>query len=381
MSPMRTCAPLCCAIMIGLSMLAAACNAQSNEPLFVPYPKTITMDKGELALMGSAKIAAADDKLMTLANIFAGEIHALTGLKLAVVKGAPGAGDIGIEIAPDLKDEAHKVVVSDRVLVQGGNYVGACMGTTTVLQALRGAGEKTAIPRMTVLDKPYPKYTGMMQDVARQYNSIEDLKDCVQLARVYKMKYFHLHLTDDQMFTFPSTKYPKLKGVYTLEQLRELVKFADDRGVTIVPEFEIPGHSSVLAGAYPDVFGDTQGCVINFLTPGALPVLTDLVNEMCDVFKSSPYFHMGSDECNWALFETWPNVVADRKAKNIGTAQQHGWLINEINKVVKKQGRQETRQAAHRLGRLRVARSRQGRHRLRVGRAVLQPQAHHGGRV
>jgi hexosaminidase len=218
--------------------------------------------------------------------------------------------------------------------------VGVGMGTVTILQAIQMADAKVSLPRMTVLDWPFAHYTGMMLDVARQFNSIETLKQCVVLARLYKMKYFHLHLTDDQIFTFPSTKYAaKLKGVYALAELRDLVKFADERGVTIIPEFEMPGHTSQLAVAFPDVFGDTQGCVINFLNPEAMPILTDLVNEMCDVFRSSPYFHMGSDECNWDLFEKWPNVVEDRKINKRGTAQQHGWLINEINKVVKKRGK------------------------------------------
>ena len=317
----------------------AACAAPA-EPAFVPWPKTVQMQRGALTLTKDSRIVAASPALEPLARILAEEVRLNTGLPLATGTGKPGAGDIGIALDPTLTNETHRVTITDRALVQGGNYVGAGMGTVTLLQAIQIEKGKVSLPQMTVLDWPFAHYTGMMLDVARQFNSLETLKQCVVLARLYKMKYFHLHLTDDQIFTFPSTKYAaKLKGVYTLAELRDLVKFADERGVTIIPEFEIPGHTSQLAAAFPDVFGDTQGCVINFLTPGALPILTDLVNEMCAVFQSSPYFHMGSDECNWALFETWPNVVADRKANKRDTAQQHGWLINEINKVVKQQGK------------------------------------------
>ena len=314
--------------------------APAAEPAFVPWPKTVEMHPGTLELSAKTRVVAANPALEPLAKILAAEIRLLSGLQLATGTGSPGAGDIGIGIDSALKGEAHVVAVTDRVDVRGGNYVGAAMGTATVLQAMLIENGKVSLPKMVVADEPFAKYTGMMLDVARQHNSIETLKQCVVLARLYRMKYFHLHLTDDQIFTFPSTQYAaKLKGAYTLAELKDLVKFADERGVTIIPEFEIPGHTSQLAAAFPDVFGDTQGCVINFLTPGALPILTDLVNEMCEVIRSSPYFHMGSDECNWALFETWPNVVTDRNAKKIGTAQQHGWLINEINKVVKRQGK------------------------------------------
>ena len=327
--------------MTALCLCFAWAIGAPAAPAFVPWPKSVEMREGSIQFGTTSRILSESPALEPLAKVLAEEIRLVTGLQLATSAGKPGPGDIGISLDPALRGESHQVIVTDRAIVSGGNYVGAGMGTATLLQAIRMENDRVSLPAMTVLDGPAMQYTGMMLDIARQANSIETLKQCVVLARLYKMKYFHLHMTDDQIFTFPSTKYAaKLKGTYTLEELKGLVKFADERGVTIIPEFEIPGHSSQLAAAFPDVFGDTQGCVINFLTPGALAILTDLVNEMCEVFRSSPYFHMGSDECNWDLFETWPNVVEDRKVNNRGTAQQHGWLINEINKVVKKQGKE-----------------------------------------
>ncbi len=323
-----------------LWLAAGTLAAAQPAPSFIPWPKALEMQEGSMTLTASSRILAASPGLEPLARVLAEEIRLQAGLVLATGSGQPGPGDIGMALDPSLKDEAHRLLVSDKALVQGGNYVGTGMASVTLLQAIRIDNNQVALPKMTVNDQPAMKYTGVMLDIARQTNSIDTLKQCVVLARLYKMKFFHLHMTDDQIFTFPSTKYAaKLPGTYTLAELKDLVKFADERGVTIIPEFEVPGHTSQLAKAFPDVFGDTQGCVINFLTPGALPILTDLVSEMCDVFRSSPYFHMGSDECNWGLFETWPNVVADRQATKRGTAEQHGWLINEINKVVKKHGK------------------------------------------
>ena len=331
---------LCLAALWLAASAAGAAGSGLAQPKFVPWPKTLEMQEGALTLGTATRILAATPALEPLARILAEEILLQTGLTLATGAGHPGPGDIGIALDPALKNEQHRLVVSDRAMIQGGNYVAAGMGSVTLLQAILLEGSKVVLPKMTVLDAPALQYTGMMLDIARQTHSIDTLKQCIVLARLYKMKFFHLHMTDDQIFTFPSTKYAsKLPGTYTLAELKDLVKFADERGVTIIPEFEIPGHTSQLAKAFPDVFGDTQGCVINFLTPGALPILTDLVNEMCEVFRSSPYFHMGSDECNWALFETWPNVVADRQASKRGTAEQHGWLINQINKVVKNHGK------------------------------------------
>ncbi|MCY2931877.1 MAG: family 20 glycosylhydrolase [Planctomycetota bacterium] len=316
---------------------AAALEDKSDLPL-IPYPKSIKLEGGTLAITDKSRIVVASDALTPLAKVLAEEIYQVTGVRLGTGLGKPGPGDVGLEIAAGLKGEAHRVSVADRVIVQGGNYVGVGMGTVTVLQAIGVEGGRLSLPRMTVEDAPFCEYTGQMVDVARQFNSIESLKQCVVLARLYKMKYFQLHLTDDQIFAFPSTKYPKLKGAYTVAELKDLVRFADERGVTMVPEFEVPGHSKILREAFPDVF---SGCgeVINFVQDGALPVLDDLVGEMCDVFRSSPYFHIGADECYLGYFETLANVVEHRKRTGMNTPQQFAWFINEMNKIVKKHGK------------------------------------------
>lgn len=331
-------------VVICGSLLLASCKSQTRavaaEPNLIPWPKSLKTEQGSLALTDKSRIVFKDDALMPLANILSDELFEITGQRIPAARGEGSSGDILLQVDKSLSGEEHKVVIGDNATISGGNYVGVCMGTAVVLQSVNAGPNGVSLPYMTLRDKPYPQYTGMMLDVARQFNSIDVLKQCVELARLYKMKYFHLHLTDDQIFTFPSTKYPKLKGVYTLDELKGLVKYADDRGVTIIPEFEMPGHSSALAAPYSDIFGDTQGCVINFINPPALPMLADIVNEMCDVFQSSPYFHMGSDESNFVLFETWPDVVADRAKNHRGTAEQHAWLINEIDKVVKARGKQ-----------------------------------------
>ncbi|MCY2931307.1 MAG: family 20 glycosylhydrolase [Planctomycetota bacterium] len=313
----------------------ATLENKSQLPL-VPYPKKLTLKGGRLVLPENARIVVAADPLLPMGRVLANDLLTVTGRKLAVAAGKPSAGDIGLEIAPDLAGEAHKVVVSDRAIVQGGNYVGVGMGTVTLVQAISREGGTISLPRMVVEDQPFCRYTGMMVDIARQFNSIEVLKSCV-MARLYKMKYLQFHMSDDQMFTFPSQKLPKLKGVYKIEDLRDLVHFADERGVTLVPEIEMPGHSSALAGAYPEFFG---GNPINFFKPGCMENLKILVDEVCGVFKSSPFFHMGADEAFWPYFEADPLVVADRQKNKRGTQQQFGWFINEINKVVKANGKQ-----------------------------------------
>jgi hexosaminidase len=121
-------------------------------------------------------------------------------------------------------------------------------------------------PKVFIRDWPHADYCGVMLDVARQDHPIEAIRKVVQICRFYKARYLQLHLTDDQGWTFPSTKYPKLgtknhgahggiaPRVYNLDELKALVAYANARGVTIVPELEMPGHSGAALRSVPEIF-------------------------------------------------------------------------------------------------------------------------------
>src|SRR3954449_1499996 len=151
-----------------------------------------------------------------------------------------------------------------------------------------------------------------MLDVGRPAHPIDAIKKVLEICRFYKARYLQLHPTDHQGWTFPSTRYPQLGSknyaahggvaprVYKLKELKELVAYADARGVTIVPEFEMPGHSGAAARSLPEIFDAINpaskrpvgiGCM-NLSNEALYPALHALIGEMCDVFKSSLYFHI-----------------------------------------------------------------------------------------
>src|SRR5262249_29208140 len=156
-------------------------------------------------------------------------------------------------------DGAHTIAITDQAVVTGFDYRATAEGTATILQLLGRTERGFHLPRVTIKDWPHADYCGVLLDVARQDHSIDDIKKVVQLCRLYKARYLQLHLTDDQGWTFPSTRYPQLGSknhaahggvaprVYTLKELKELVAYADARGVTIVPELAMPGHSGAAA--------------------------------------------------------------------------------------------------------------------------------------
>ena len=207
---------------------------------------------------------------------------------------------------------------------------------------------------MSIDDAPHSDYRGLMINVARKQHSIATLKQMVELCRLYKVRYLQLHLTDDQAFMFPSRAYPKLntknehgRKSYTLHELKDLVAYADQRNVTIVPEYEMPGHSATSNRAMHDLFiiAKTKPyehhASINFCKEDVMRAVATVTGEMCEVFKSSPYFHIGGDEADLAL----AGQNADFKAamKKYDLPNQHELyrrFLCQMDEIVKQNGKQ-----------------------------------------
>jgi len=339
------------------TVVLAAVTAQapaSEEPPLVPWPQTLTPGNGTFVLRPQSRIVAADPSLESLAKVLAEEIALATGLQLATAAGKPAEGDIGLALDPALKGEAYKLAVADKALVEGGNCGAVACGTVTLLQALTARDGAIAAPCLTITDEPKTNFRGLLVDVARRFHSIEDLKQMAELCRFYKIRYMQLHLTDDQAFTFPSKAFPQLTTKnqhggpsYTLEQLRDLVAYADARNVTIIPEYECPGHSGAANRAMHDLFviKDTKPyehhASINFAREDVMNAVATIVGEMCQVFKSSPYFHIGGDEADLALANQ--NVdfkAAFEKYKLPNQHQLYRKFVCDMNEIVKKNGKQ-----------------------------------------
>lgn len=297
-----------------LPTLLAAAPAESLAPQWVPLPKTVAMGQGLLALPPATRILATSKELEPLAKILADEIFLTTGVRLATAAGKAMPGAIVLQLDPALKGEAYTLEVREAAIVTGGTYQSVASGTVTLLQSLRVINGVPAIPRMKITDEPVYAYRGALIDLARKYHSPGGIEQVIELCRLYKVRYLHLHLSDDHLFMFPSTKFPQLgksnqefarfeppskpKIVpYTLDELKGLETYARERGVYLVPELDLPGHSGRLIADAQDVFGlPGNGSTVNIASPKTLAALTVLMNEVMDVFQSTPYVHLGADE-------------------------------------------------------------------------------------
>lgn len=320
-------------------------------PAIVPWPKEVRVSGEPVLFPTGTSIRVEDESLRPLVDLLANEIQ-------EVHDGAWKRGQDGkvvLRLDRKLKTEEYRLEIADRIRITGGSYAAVAMGTTTLLQSMRSTPKGVEIPRMEIRDEPAYGYRGMLLDVARKYHSPAVIKQCIEMCRLYKIRYLQLHLTDDQLFMFRTQAFPKLNetnpdGIppYHRRELQDLVHYADVRGVTLVPEFDIPGHTGAMIRAMPELFKiagtkpyEHHG-TINFANEAAIQAVEKIIDEMCDVFRSSPYFHMGGDEADISNADQHPDFQAAFKMHGLTGIAQHEifrLFIQRINQKVKKRGK------------------------------------------
>jgi len=247
-----------------------ACRAE--HPALLPLPKQITYERGTVA--------------------------ASTPVSERLVPEIPEASLNG--------EEAYRIkVCKDSVYLEAVTGRGLWNAKQTLRQLAAGG----RIPRCRVVDWPSFRVRGWMMDVGRTYVSVEELRREVEVFSRFKLNLFHLHLTENEAWRLESEKYPQLNApgtmlrqpgqFYTREQMRELDAFCRERGVTLVPEIDMPGHSA----AFERAFG------FGMQTPEGKRVLKELLEEVMEVF-SSPYIHIGTDETAFTDPGFVPEMVA-----------------------------------------------------------------------
>ncbi|MEX0778066.1 MAG: family 20 glycosylhydrolase [Phycisphaeraceae bacterium] len=335
-------------LLRGVPAISAAEPTRESLAL-VPWPKSVKVGSGAMNFAATGRIAVSEASLAPLGKVLAQELFMLSGRRPQVVTGPARAGDIALELSGQLKGLAQQVqVTADRAIARGGTYDGAAMASVSLLQLVQVNRGQVTLPSIAIDDEPGSAYCGTMLDVARQWHPAAAIKPVIQLCRLYKIHYLHLHLTDNQLFTFPSAALPNAatEQHYTLEELKDLVRYGNERGVILVPEIEMPGHTR-LDSVMPEIFGakDANGKdvplgVLNIANDAIYPPLEALVGEVCDIFTSSPYFHMGGDETNFSAFEANPSVRQAMQKNGLRTGELFTQFINRINAIVKKRDKQ-----------------------------------------
>ncbi|MEV0522038.1 beta-N-acetylhexosaminidase [Streptomyces sp. NPDC050439] len=357
----------------------------ASRPALVPAPTQLTVRPGHFTLDAATTLRVtpgAEPAAALLRTLIA----PATGLPL------PAAPDAPFVLAHDpqlsgLGPEGYGLTISpDAVLLRAAHPTGLLRGIQTIRQllpveALSGRarpGVPWRLPCVEITDVPRRAWRGFMLDVARHFQPVSFLRRYVDLLALHKLNVLHLHLTDDQGWRMPVADYPLLtevgarraqsmvgpdgsdifdgtphEGAYTARELRDLVAHAADRGVTIVPEVEMPGHTRAALAAYPEL-GNVPGRRLDVWTRWGVcdtvlgvhePVLDfcrTVLDTALDIFPS-PHVHIGGDECPTIEWATSPAARARIKAEGLsGPGELRGWFLGRIGDHLLERGRVPT---------------------------------------
>lgn len=295
----------------------------------IPKPLSVTCGKGVYRLSSASAVKAGSDEAAEVAAYFIRKINASTGLGI----GLSPEGEIYACINPALKlgKEGYVVKVEeDSVAILASSDNGLFYGFQTFMQLLPAEIEsktlardvKWEVPVVEIHDAPAFRHRGIMLDPCRHFIDVPQLKKYIDLLAMFKMNVLHLHLTDDQGWRIEIKKYPLLtktgakriegegtehSGFYTQEEIKEIVKYAGDRKITIIPEIDIPGHGMAAIASYPELsckgvpgkVRNIWGIEKTVMCAGKEEVFTfleDVFSEIIPLFPSE-YVHIGGDEC------------------------------------------------------------------------------------
>ncbi|MEP6677260.1 MAG: family 20 glycosylhydrolase [Ferruginibacter sp.] len=364
-----------------------------------PMPAEVKMGKGNFTINRNTVIVLEGSGLEKTVDIFNGELQKMLGFKLKIVKVNPGKNTITLNFEKlDYKfPGAYNLTVDEKgIYIAGDNETGVFYGLQTLIQLLPPVSGKQlfqtadasrlndirypapTIPYLFINDYPRFEYRGVHFDVSRHFFPVNYVKKYIDYLAAHKFNTFHWHLTDDQGWRIEIKKYPKLTsvgawrsgtiigrfpgsgndsirygGFYTQEQIREIVKYAGDRYITVLPEIDIPGHSMAALAAYPELGTDStypykvaetwgiNGPFNNVLNPTekTFKFLEDVFDEVIKLFPSK-YIHVGGDECSktwWKQSAFCQQLIKDKNLKD-----EHGlqsYIIQRVEKYINSKGR------------------------------------------
>lgn len=355
------------------AVLCCSCGkriARVESVDIVPQPVSVTVSDGAFDLTKNTKICLlSDDSMLNYSvRLFNGLLDKSFGKPLPVIKSTqPEAGAINVRLGGLQPEEYTLNIRPDGVDITGGSPAGVFYAFQTLRQLLPVAvaqGEKAGVielPVAEIVDKPHFAHRGGMLDVCRHFFTADEVKTFIDILAMHKLNRFHWHLTDDQGWRIEIKQYPELTavgafrdrcnlqaeadapkdsvpygGFYTQDEIRNIVQYAAERFITVIPEIEMPGHASAALASYPYLGCKGEGYVV----PSTWGVKADVycagndstfqfiegvLSEVVELFPSE-YIHIGGDECpkiNWQQCPACQQRIKAEKLKNENELQSY----------------------------------------------------------
>lgn len=370
-------------------VLAACCQTEKATINVVPYPNSVDVKYGEFNAAGADfhYDAKMNDASKAIVENFAAQLTLTSGQPSVVSEGSANSGFV-FKVNNAIPAEAYKIRVSRKaVRVEASDLNGFNYAVQTIKQMLPVeifgnvvVEKEWTLPCVVIKDAPRFAYRGMHLDVSRHFYNIEQVKRYLDVMEMHKLNTFHWHLTDDQGWRLESKKYPELTtvgsvrkgtvvkknwdvcdnipygGYYTQDEVREIVAYAAAKGITVIPEIDLPGHMLAALTAFPHL-GCTGGpyelwyrwgvsddvlCVGKEET---FEFIENVLEEVLELFPSK-YIHIGGDECPKVRWEKCPTCQAKMKELGIQGDENHpaehylqSYAISRVEKFLNERGR------------------------------------------
>ena len=371
-----------CAALCGCGKVIPA----DDEVAVVPLPERVVKGQGTFLLTASteAVLLSGDDSLACVTGALDEVLEPVFGKGLRVRHAdVPLDGALNISCDAAMPADGYRLEITPgRAEIVGGSAAGAFYAVQTLRQLIPVAAydatgvRAVELPVVTIEDKPCLGYRGMMLDVCRHFFTVDEVKEALDIMALHKLNVFHWHLTDDQGWRIEIKKYPKLTevgsvrsrtligrdpggeydenckfdetpygGYYTQDEIRDIVKYADDRGIKVIPEIEVPGHASASIYAYPWIGATSRregkavvGDLYDVTDPKVEEFLHDILDEVVALFPSK-IVHIGGDEANYTHWQNSEEIQAFMKANGLPTCSDlQVWAINRMSKYLASKG-------------------------------------------
>jgi hexosaminidase len=349
--------------------LASVSFADENRLLnLMPMPANVQMKTGQLLVDPSFSVGIdghSDVQLQHAVELFLENLRRQTGMppldmrvtdaaRAKLVVHCDHAGKAVQELG---EDESYSLAISPAgAKLDAATPLGIMRGLQTFLQLVQTTSEGFAAPAIAIQDKPRFPWRGLMIDVGRHFIPLDVLKRDLDGMAAVKLNVFHWHLSENQGFRIESKKFPKLQEMgsdglyYTQDEVRDLIAYARDRGIRVVPEFDMPGHSTSWFVGYPELASGPGPYQIErrwgIFDPAIDPTqertykfLDAFIGEMAQLFPDH-YFHIGGDEVNGKQWDANPSIQAFMRSHGLKTNQDlQAYFNTRVQKIVSKHGK------------------------------------------
>lgn len=380
-----------CLVLMSMFLCASAAPAIAEPLSVIPLPQRVQLQRGQFELNARTRIFAMDAGAQDNARILQQAVKAELGLALPMVLGMPDARAKNVIVfaqalkskesnpqqsQPQMSREAYRLQISTQRVLLAGSVTGQFYALQSFLQLLPSKkSKKVKLAALQIDDAPRFVWRGMHLDVGRHMSSVAFIKKLLDQMAQLKLNTFHWHLTEDQGWRIEIKRYPKLTqiggyrketmkdrhfkpyigdslaygGFYTQEQIKDVIAYAQQRHIMVVPEIELPGHSQAALAAYPELactpgpfeVATTWGVFEDIYCPSeaTFEFLENVLTEVMELFPA-PYVHIGGDEApktRWKKSAVAQEVMRREGLKNEEELQSY--FIRRVEKMINSKGK------------------------------------------